>query len=86
MAKCIHQFEPSDQCPACRKEMHDMQFGGIYSGDVGLSYRGKGTTKLGSKEAREERMEDYDPELLSETMKEFVLKSFTTEHEPEDKE
>tara|TARA_Y100000588_G_C14001792_1_gene816038 strand:- start:560 stop:820 length:261 start_codon:yes stop_codon:yes gene_type:complete len=81
MAKCIHEFEPSDQCPYCFKERHDMQFGGIYSGDVGLSYRGKGTTKLGLKEAKEEAA--IDPEVQSEAVKEFVLKSFTTEHEPD---
>jgi len=78
MAKCIHN-EPSDNCPYCRKEMHDMQFGGIYSGTVGLSYRGKPTTKLGLSEAREENAEKYDPELQKEVMAEYVQKSFTTE-------
>jgi|TARA_R100000664_G_C2741375_1_gene129806 hypothetical protein len=86
MAKCIHKYEPSDQCPYCRKEMHDLQFGGIYSGEVGLSYKGKSTTKLGLKEAREERAEDYDPEVQKEVMSEFVQKSFTTELNEEDDE
>tara|TARA_R100000458_G_C8274419_1_gene249378 strand:- start:3160 stop:3414 length:255 start_codon:yes stop_codon:yes gene_type:complete len=77
MAKCLHDFEPSDQCPYCRKEMHDMQFGGIYSGDVGLSYKGVRTTKLGLQEAREESA--IDPQAKDDAMKEYVLKSFTTE-------
>jgi len=85
MAKCIHKFEPSDQCPRCRKEHHDLQFGGIYSGEVGLSYKGKSSTKLGLNEAKEERAEDYDPEVQKEVMAEFVKKSFTTElNEEED--
>jgi len=79
MAKCIHKFEPSDQCPRCRKEHHDLQFGGIYSGEVGLSYKGKSSTKLGAGEAREERAKDYDPEVQTAAMTEFVQKSFTTE-------
>jgi len=84
MAKCIHKYEPSDQCPRCRKEMHDSQFGGIHAGEVGLSYQGKPTTKLGALEAREERAEDYNPEVQKEVMAEFVKKSFTTELNQED--
>ena len=86
MAKCIHNIELDKRCPYCEKERHDLQFGGIYSGEVGLSYQGKPTTKLGAAEAREERAEDYDPEAQKEVMAEFVKKSFTTELNEEDDE
>jgi hypothetical protein len=81
MAKCEHGHEPADQCGICIKERNYMQFGGIWSGEVGLAYKGKGTTKLGLKEAMEERASDYAPEKQEEAMKEFILKSFTTEVE-----
>jgi len=81
MAKCEHGHEPSDQCGICAKERDYMQFGGIWAGEVGLKYKGKPTTKLGLSEAKEEREKDYDPEKQDEAMKEYVLKSFTTEIE-----
>tara|TARA_B110000285_G_C15135957_1_gene626927 strand:+ start:1737 stop:2006 length:270 start_codon:yes stop_codon:yes gene_type:complete len=81
MAKCEHGHEPSNQCGICIKERNYMQFGGIWSGEVGLKYKEKPTTKLGLSEAMEERANDYDPEKQNEAMKEFVLKSFTTEVE-----
>lgn len=79
MAKCEHGFEPSHQCGICAKERDYMQFGGVWSGELGLKYKGKPTTKLGMKEAMEERAADYDPEKQEAAMAEFVLKSFTTE-------
>ena len=81
MAKCEHGFEPSHQCGICSKERNYLQFGGVWSGELGLKYKGNPTTKLGMKEAMEERAADYDPEKQEAAMKEFILKSFTTEVE-----
>ena len=81
MAKCEHGHEPSNQCGICAKERDYMQFGGVWSGEVGLAYKGKPTTKLGLQEAKDERAEEYSSEKQDEAMKEHVLKSFTTEIE-----
>lgn len=88
MAKCEHGHEPAHQCGICAKEREYMQFGGIWAGEVGLKYKGKGTTKLGLQEAREERNADCScgEELEEAAMAEFVLKSFTTEIEENEDE
>tara|TARA_R100000406_G_C3111610_1_gene124536 strand:+ start:1994 stop:2257 length:264 start_codon:yes stop_codon:yes gene_type:complete len=77
MAKCEHNFEPSDQCPLCEKERTIMQFGGIWAGDVGLNTAPKPRTRLGRDEARFENIDREENQR--EAMKEYILKSFTTE-------
>lgn len=54
-----------------------MQFGGIWAGDVGLNTAPRPRTKLGKNEARYENIDRAEQE--SEAMREYVLKSFTTE-------
>ena len=84
MAKCEHNFEPSDQCPLCEKERTIIQFGGTFSGEVGLNQQGRPRTKLGRNEARFENIER--DENAEEAMKEFIVKSFTTEPDIETEE
>lgn len=84
MAKCEHNFEPADQCVLCEKERTIVQFGGTFSGEVGLNQSPKPRTKLGRDEARYENMERE--EQKKEAMKEYILKSFTTETDIETEE
>tara|TARA_R110000787_G_scaffold21504_2_gene63557 strand:- start:15607 stop:15870 length:264 start_codon:yes stop_codon:yes gene_type:complete len=77
MAKCEHNFEPSDQCVLCEKERNIMQFGGVWSGEVGLNQQPKPRTKLGRNEARFENAERDEAER--DAMKEYILKSFSNE-------
>ena len=78
MARCLHDWDPSDRCPWCYKERTYQQFGNPLIGQVGLEKQGPARSQINNDEEPCSPCDELEEE---EIMAEYVRNSFTTKLE-----